>query len=76
MSDVISIEPVLPFSLISSSHQNTHWIIGQCMTSSVYFSGWAYAALSENKSRSVSSAMIPMIVDSLYSADSVQTVCL
>lgn len=46
MSNVISIEPVLPFLLISNSHQNMHWIIGQCMTSSVYFSGWACAALS------------------------------
>lgn len=46
MSNIISIEPALPFSLILNSHQKMCWIIGQCMTSSLLFSGWAGAALS------------------------------
>lgn len=47
MSNVISIVPVLPFPLIPTAIKTCAVrIIGQCATSSVYFSGWACAALS------------------------------
>lgn len=70
VSNVISIEPVLPFPLVFNSHQKMLWIIGQfCVWQVLFiFLVGLVLPLVEKKSRNVFSAVILMIADRLCSA--------